>query len=172
MPSITEGQFTYNFPATWSAEKYDVDSYYRVHFQSFAGGRRKAVDVLAFGGGNELWLIEQKDYRVGAEIKAAELFDAIASKILTTMACLVAARSNASPGTRSQIVASGALLKPKVRCILHIEQPATHSKLFPQVVDPKTVQDKLRSALKAVDRRAHAGSQAQLNGLGLGWTIS
>ncbi len=171
MPSIPEGLFTYDFPATWSAEKYDMDSYYRVHFQSFAGGQ-KAVDVLAFGGGNELWLIEQKDYRAGSQIKAAELFDAIASKMLATMACLVAARSNAAPGTRSQIVASGALLKPKVRCVLHIEQPSTHSKLFPQVVDPKTVRDKLRSALKAVDRRAHAGSQDQLNSLTLGWTIS
>ncbi|HEY4714820.1 MAG TPA: hypothetical protein VIH30_11350 [Aquirhabdus sp.] len=171
MPRIPEGHFFYDFPATWTAEKFDKDTYYRVHFQSFAGGRT-AVDVLAFGGGNELWLIEQKDYRVGAQIKAAEMFDAIASKMLDTMACLVAARSNAAAGTRSEIVASGALRKTKVRCVLHIEQPSTHSKLFPQVVDPKTVQDKLRTVLKAIDRRAHAGSQTQLNSLMLGWAIS
>ncbi|MCP5277661.1 MAG: hypothetical protein H6935_04780 [Thiobacillus sp.] len=165
MPSVTEKAFTYVFPANWRAEKFDKDAFYLGHFSSFAGGT-KAVDVLAFGDDNELWLIEQKDYRQGAQIKAVELLEAVARKMSGTLACLVAARSRAATGSASQILAHDALHKYKVRCALHIEQPQKPSKLHPQVIDPKSIRDKLRQTLGAIDPHSEGGDKSVLNGRG------
>lgn len=162
MQSVVEKTFTYVFPNKWKAEKYDEDAFYTKHFQSFAGGA-KAVDVLAFGPGTELWLIEQKDYRQGSQIKAAELLEAVAKKMSNTLACLVAARSRAEPGSASAKLAGNALSKHKVRCVLHIEQPIKISRLYPQVIDPKTIRDKLRQTLRAIDPHAEGGDKNTLN---------
>lgn len=171
MPNVTEGSFTYTFPTGWVAEKYDQTSFYLNHFQAFAGGS-KAVDVLAFGPLNTLWLIEQKDYRAGSNITSAELFQAMADKVIGTLACLVAARSRAQPNGQCQSLASLALGKHKVRCVLHVEQPPSHSKLFPQVIDPKSARQKLRQVLRPVDEHAEIGDKALLNSRSFGWNIA
>lgn len=162
MPTVTEGAFTYSFPNTWKANKYDETSFYKNHFQNFAGGT-KAVDVLAIGDGTELWLIEQKDYRQGATIKCAELFDHVALKVLHTLACLVSTRSTGAHGTACLMTAQNALAKPQIRCALHVEQPKSPSKLFPQVIDPKTAVQKFKQQMKAVDHHALVGDQSFLN---------
>jgi hypothetical protein len=162
MPKIIEGAFTYEFPATWDAVKFDEMPFYRNHFQSFAGGS-PAVDVVAFDReSNEVWLIEGKDYRAHRRIKASEWFDEMAEKIRGTLVCLLAARANAADAITKPF-ATSALRKPIIRCVLHLEQPSKPSKLFPQVFDPKTAKDKLRKALRAVDAHPIVGSQAQLN---------
>jgi hypothetical protein len=38
-----------------------------------------------------------------------------------------------------------------LRVVLHLEQPATHSKLFPRAIDPANVLMKLRQLVKAID---------------------
>lgn len=162
MPTVTEGAFTYSFPNAWKANKYDETPFYKNHFQNFAGGT-KAVDVLAIGNGAELWLIEQKDYRQGAIIKCAELFDHVALKVLHTLACLVSTRSTGAPGTACVMTAANALAKPQIRCALHVEQPQHHSKLFPQVIDPKTAAQKFKQQMKAVDRHPLVGDKSFLN---------
>jgi hypothetical protein len=177
MPSIPEGHFTYQFPDGWSAHKYDQDGFYIRHFQrvgQIESGDEgaKAVDVLAFGAGQELWLIEQKDYTGGqAQIQATALLRAFSAKVTDTLACLLAARSNAQPGSTSHELATQALTKPTLRCVLHVEQPVKPSKLFPQVIDPKTARDKLRRSIKPIDPRAEFGSAAELNAKALGWSI-
>jgi hypothetical protein len=162
MPSVTEGSFTYSFPKSWDASKYDDTAFYRNHFQHFAGGT-KAVDVLAISNGAELWLIEQKDYRLGATIKCADLFGHVALKVLHTLACLVSTRSTGSPGTACFTRATNALAKPNIRCALHVEQPQHHSKLFPQVIDPKTAHQKFKQQMKAVDHHPLVGDKNHLN---------
>lgn len=171
MPNIPEGDFNYCFPTTWTAKKYDETSFYKNHFQSFANGC-KAVDVLAFCDQDTLWLIEQKDYRQGSSITSAELFQAMADKVIGTLACLVAARAQAQHAGICHTLATQALTKKKIRCVLHVEQPRSHSRLFPQVIDPANARLKIRQTLRAVDNKAEIGDKTTLNNLGLGWTIN
>lgn len=177
MVAIVEGRYTYQFPPGWTATKYDQDRFYIKQFQRIGlvdvGSQgMKAVDVLAFGDGSELWLIEQKDYTGGgAQIKAGELLTAMADKVVGTLACLVAARTNGQNGSASQLLADQALKKTKIRCVLHVEQPTKPSKLFPLVIDPKTGRDKLRRALGAIDSHAELGDQTSLNAKSFSWSI-
>ncbi len=178
MPNLPEGRFTYQFPANWTAAKYDEDRFYTKQFQKVGlveGGNKgvKAVDVLAFGAGPELWLIEQKDYTGGgAQITAGQLLHAASAKVVGTLACLVTARCKCQPGSASQVLAVNALEKTKIRCVLHVEQPQKPSKLFPQVIDPKTARDVWRRALGPIDAHAEFGDQTVLNGRHLDWTIA
>jgi hypothetical protein len=176
MPGVKEGVFTYRFPPGWTARKFDADAFYKKHFQNHAGGS-KGVDVLGFANADDadtLWLIEQKDYRQGVEreVLLEDLFEAVAHKASATLACLVAARSRAQDGSASEMLASAALLKRRVRCILHIEQPAHRSRLFPVVADPKTLRDRFRRAVRAIDVRAEAGDKATLDTRGLPCVIA
>lgn len=177
MPAVVEGNYTYQFPNHWTATKYDQDWFYIKKFQRvglFEDGNQgiKAVDVLAFGDGPELWLIEQKDYISGeAQTKAGELLTAMADKVVGTLACLVTARINGQKGSNSQLLADQALKKTKIRCVLHVEQPKKPSKLFRQVIDPKTARDKLRRTLGAIDSHAECGDQNSLNAKSFGWSI-
>lgn len=177
MVAIVEGHYTYQFPPGWTATKYDQDTFYIKKFQRVGlvedGSKGvKAVDVLAFGDDSELWLIEQKDYTGGgAQIKAGELLTAMAEKVVGTLACLVAARINGQRDSASQLLADQALKKTKIRCVLHVEQPTKLSKLFPQVIDPKTARDKLRRALGAIDSHAEFGNKTTLNTKSFSWSI-
>lgn len=175
MLSISEGSFNYDFPDDWTASKFDKDPFYLKHFQSFGAGVQ-AVDVLAFSN-DELWLIEQKDYRQGQDqesaINANDLFMVMASKVLGTLACLVSARSlGTSNESASHQLATEALLRKKVRCVLHIEQPTKPSTLFPQVIDPKNAKDKFKRVMKSVDPRAVIGDKNVINSCIHQWQIS
>ncbi len=177
MPRIDEGRYAYQFPQGWTAAKYDEDGFYVKKFQKVGlveDGNKgvKAVDVLAFGDGPELWLIEQKDYSGGgAEIKAGELLYAAAGKLVGTLACLAVAHKNCQLGSASQQLAAQALRKTRIRCVLHVEQPAKPSRLFPQVIDPKTARDTFRRAVGPIDSHAEFGNQEQLNAKNWAWVI-
>ncbi len=56
MPSITEGQLTFDFPNGWQVSKFDEWSFYRNQFQQACGGT-KAVDILAADPRTLLWHI-------------------------------------------------------------------------------------------------------------------
>ena len=171
MPDIKECLFTYQFPANWVISKFDELPFYLRHFQNFAGGCA-AVDVWAFAPHqDEVWLIEAKDYRAYPRLKSSDIFDEMALKALGTLACMVAARANASDGL-SEVMATTVLRKPKlkIRFVLHLEQPQKPSKLFPQVVDPKSAKDKMRQKLRAVDPHAIVGDKALLNKL-MAWQV-
>ncbi|HNV72457.1 MAG TPA: hypothetical protein PKO06_22295, partial [Candidatus Ozemobacteraceae bacterium] len=66
MPTITEGDLTFAFPAGWQVTAYDQWSYYRNQFSNVGGEYKKGikgVDILAKDPQNTTWLIEVKDYR-------------------------------------------------------------------------------------------------------------
>jgi hypothetical protein len=95
MPRVVEGSVTFDFPNGFVVQKLDDTTFYKKHFQSFAQGS-KAVDFLAFDPKkSELWFLEVKDYRAHRRIKTIDLFDEIAQKVLSSLACLLAMRANA-----------------------------------------------------------------------------
>jgi hypothetical protein len=159
----------FDFPADWYVGKYDEWRFYRLRFQSVRE-RMKAVDLLAVDPRSTLWLIEAKDYRKGpSKDKPSELPNKIAGKVVDTLAALLPARVN---GTVDEEVAlaTRALGAQQIRVILHMEQPAKHSRLFPRAFDPANMQQTLRRLLKAID--AHPIVVDQNNMRGLEWTVS
>lgn len=166
---LFEGAFRYRFNSTeWEADKYDTTSYYRRHLQSFLGGM-KAVDFVAYQKQNrELWLIEIKDYRSQPREKVLDVFDEMAGKVRDTLAGLMVCSVRSTDSF--QELARQALELLSIRIVLHLEQPSSPSRLFPQVIDPKTARDKMRQTLRAIDPHALVGD-AKLLQLQVNWEI-
>lgn len=147
MPSITEGALTFQFPDSWQATKFDEWRFYRHQFQKICGA--KAIDLLVIASDHCLWVIEVKDYRVYPRTKIIALPDEVACKVRDSLAALVAARVNAQDN--EQAMSRDALACHRIRVVLHLEQPAQHSKLFPRAISPAQVTQKLKQLLKAID---------------------
>ena len=149
MTNITEGDLIFSFPDCCQASKYDDWSFYRKQFQAVAGGS-KAVDILCVEG-DASWLIEIKDYRQHNRTKPSSIADELAIKVRDTLAGLAAAAKVANEADQRKL-AGKALATGKWRVVLHLEQPATPSRLRPRPIDPATVMKKLRTKkLKAID---------------------
>ncbi len=149
MPTITEGTLSFTFPDGWQSSKYDAWSFYRNQFQSVCGAA-KAVDILAIDPGTCLWMIEAKDYRHSRRTKAIKLPDEVALKVRDSLSGIFAARVNANDAGEKEL-AGKALKCPRIRVVLHLEQPRKHSKLFPRAIDPADVQQRLKQLVKAID---------------------
>lgn len=150
MPTITEGNLLFTFSETWSVSKLDEWSFYRNQFQSVCGGT-KAIDILAIDlACSSCWQIEVKDYRQYPRTKAIDLAEEIAEKVRDSLALLVTASFNAND-KHEKASACEAVCCTRLRIVLHLEQPAKHSKLFPRAIDPAKVQIRLRQLLKAID---------------------
>ena len=150
MTNITEGDLTFSFPDRCQASKYDDWSFYRKQFQAVAD-KSKAVDILCVKG-NTSWLIEIKDYRQHTRTDPSDIADDLARKVRDTLAGLAAAAKVANDADQREL-ARKALATSKWRVVLHLEQPATVSRLRPRPIDPVTVMQKLRTKkkLKAID---------------------
>lgn len=148
MQELVEGMLTFTFPAPLIAQQYDGWSFYRNQFNSAFGGT-KAVDFVCLDQ-QCTWLIEVKDYRVNRRSKPSELGDEMAIKVRDTLAGLVTASCNANESDE-RLFAKKAVKNKRLRVVLHIEQPAKLSKLFPQVVNPANLKAKLKQLLRAVD---------------------
>jgi hypothetical protein len=173
MPTIEVGALTFQFPDSWKIVKLDDWRFYKNQFIRLSSGLRqpcgacgaelrcrncgtvktqgvKAVDILARDPAATLWLLEVKDYRRSPRTKAIGLADEVALKVRDSLALLVAAAMSAKdPEERS--FARDALTKERVCIGLHLEQPMQHSKLFPRVIDPADVLQKLRQLVRAID---------------------
>jgi len=54
--------------------------------------------------------------------------------------------------------------------VLHLEQPATHSKLFPRAIDPANVLMKLKTIIRSIDPHPLV---VEMNRMGsLAWTVT
>ena len=148
MCNIIEGKLKFIFPKDWLAEKMDDSPFYRKHFQSFADN--KCVDIASFqANGGELWLIEVKDYRINRHTKTLDLFDELALKVRDSLALLFLAKSK--PEVSSFNFAQKAADKPKIRVVLHLEQTAKPSKLYPHIVERDNARRKLAQTVRVVD---------------------
>ncbi|MCL5961064.1 MAG: hypothetical protein M1358_17460 [Chloroflexi bacterium] len=151
MSTLNEGNLACTFPDSWKVTKYDDWEFYRNRFAGSCGGN-KAVDFLAHDPlGRTLWLIELKDYRRFRRTKDDQLslWDEVALKVRDTLAGLFAAKVD--PAHPEQSYAALALRVTSLRVVLHLEQPATGSKLFPRAYHPADVQQKLKQMLKPID---------------------
>ncbi len=141
--------FVFVFPDGWAPSKYDEWSFYREQFIKIRNGI-KAIDVLAVDPGGVAWLIEVKDYGVNLRTKPSDLCDEVAHKVLDTVAALLPAHLNATAPHEQQL-AGAALRAPKLRVVLHLEQPKKHSRLRPRAINPADIQQGLRQRLKPID---------------------
>jgi hypothetical protein len=162
MTRLAEGLLVHEFPPGWRAWKCDSAPYYQRHFNSFAGGA-KSVDFAAIEPAAEpvLWLVEIKDYRATPRSNPSDLFSDVAMKVRDTLACLIVTACN-SMATADADNAREACKVARIRVVLHLEQPVKPSKLFPQVIDPKTAKDKLKQQLRAIDPHPVWGNSADL----------
>lgn len=163
MATVPMEELDFEFSDDWQVTKFDDWSFYRHHFQSVAGGC-KAVDMLAIEPKVCLWSIEVKDYLQHERTKTIELAQEVAVKVRDTLAALVAASINANDESEKQF-AHRAVRCSRLRVVLHLEQPAKHSKLFPRAIDPAKVQQKLKQIVKAVDPHPLVVEMGRMNGL-------
>lgn len=149
MAEIAVDSLVFDFPAGWRVSKYDGWSYYRNQFSRIDQGIA-AVDLVAVDVDRVLWMIEAKDYRQNRRTKPTCLASDMRSKVLSTLAGLVAAKFRANDRAESDMAIRSVKAK-SLRIVLHIEQPATHSRLFPRAIKLADVQQKLKSMLRSID---------------------
>ena len=157
----------FDFPAAWSACKYDDWNFYRNQFLRIRPGI-KAVDLIVLSPGTA-WMIEVKDYRVHRRTKAVDIHEEFADKVMHTLSSLLPAKVNANDKSERDFAAK-TLRASRVRLVLHLEQPAKHSKLFPRAIDPANVRLKLRQKLKAIDPHPIVAETGRMHGLD--WSVS
>jgi hypothetical protein len=166
MPLVTEGNLTFEFPAGWDVAKLDDWSFYRNQFLKVCNGT-KAVDILAIEPGQACaWYIEVKDYRRHVRTKTVHVADEIACKVRDSLALLAAASVNDDV---EKAQARLALRCQDIKVILHLEQPAKHSKLFPRKIDLANTQQKLRQLVRAIDPHALVREMNLMHGCE--WTV-
>ena len=168
MTEIMEGNLRFRFQADCNASKYDDWSFYRNQFQNFANGS-KAIDILCVKQ-NVSWLIEIKDYSQHSRTKSKEIADEVAEKVRDTLAGLASVAKNAND-CHERRLARQALANRKWRVVLHLEQPATPSKLRPKLVNTADLLQKLKSKkLRAVDAHPKIFSRSTCPG-SIPWTV-
>jgi hypothetical protein len=158
----------FDFPDNWVVGKYDDWSFYRHRFMRIPHGL-KALDLLAVSPDHTAWLIEAKDYRFHRRTKPSNLADEVREKVLDTLAAVLPAKTNGDVASET-VVSNHVAEARKLRVVLHLEQPANHSKLFPRAIDPADVQMKLRQQLKPVDAHPKVVEIANLQGVP--WVVS
>jgi hypothetical protein len=158
----------FNFPNDWHVSKYDDWSFYRTKFSRMWNGI-KSLDLLAISPAKTAWLIEVKDYRLYQRTKPSELSEEIGKKVFDTLAALLPAKVNADDA--EEIAISKRILDAnKLRVVLHLEQPAKHSKLRPRAINPADIQMKLRQILKPIDARPILSEMASMGSLQ--WSVT
>jgi hypothetical protein len=151
MPRLTDGKLACDFPPAWHVTKYDDWAFYRNQFQSCCTGN-KSMDFLGFNPKDQtLWMVEVKDYRQFRRSKddKISLWDEVAIKARDTLSGLLAAKVEA--GHNDHAFAQRSVTAAKLRVVLHLEQPTSHSKLFPRVYNPADIQQKIKQLVKPID---------------------
>ena len=154
----------FDFAENWQVSKYDEWSYYRNQFAKQFDGI-KAVDLLAVSPKKITFLVEVKDYTHPDTEKPSNLPQAVADKVLNTLAALLPCSLLANDASE-QAFAKQILLSKQLRVVLHMEQPRAHR----PVVDPADILQKLKKLLRAVD--AHPKVVSIQNNSILPWTVS
>lgn len=158
----------FDFSDNWQVGQYDSWSFYQNQVSRMWNGI-KALDLLAVDPHKTAWLIEVKDYSQQQRTKPSELSDEVAHKVFDTLAALIPAKNGANDAGEKQI-ARAVTLALRLRVVLHLEQPAKHSKLRPIAINPADIKQKIRQLLKPVDAHPLVVSKANLGALE--WCVS
>jgi len=164
MPTLDVDGIAFTFPDGWLPSKFDDWQYYKAYANTRSG--TKAVDLIAINDGTA-WFIEVKDYRIYRRTKTIDLSQEVAQKVHDTLAVVLAARTRAL-NSEEKALANKVSRVTRLRVVLHLEQPAKHSKLRPRAIDPANVKLKMRTLLKQIDAHPLVADRDNLRGLG--WT--
>lgn len=159
---------SFTFPSGWLPGKPDDWSFYRGQFSRMRNGI-KATDAIVVDGSDYAWLIEVKDYRQHARTKPSCLAEEVAAKVFDTLAMMLPASLHAVDSAEKSLArkvcrASG------LRVVLHLEQPAKHSRLRPRAIDPAALKMKLKSLVKPFDAHPLVVERARM--AGLAWSVT
>ena len=77
---------------------------------------------------------------------------------------MLPAKLNANDEKEKQI-ANKVIASRKVRIVLHLEQPAKHSKLRPRAINPADIELKLRQLLKPIDTHPLVAERSSMRNL-------
>ena len=158
---------TFDFPNGWRVGKFDEWVFYRKQF-SRMWNSIKSVDLLVVCPTKTAWFIEVKDYRINQRTKPTELAEEMAQKVFDTLAALLPAKLHATEDEERSL-ARAVLQAREIRVILHLEQPAKHSKLRPRAINPADIKQKLRQLLKPIDAHPFVAEKAAMGSLQ--WTV-
>ena len=158
----------FDFPDDWHASKYDDWSFYQNSFKRMRNGI-KALDLLAIDPDKTAWLIEVKDYRIHQRAKPIDIAGEVAHKVFDTLAALLPAKIYADDATEKSIALEISKAK-RLRVVLHLAQPAKHSKLYPRAINPADVRQKLCQLLKPIDARPVVAESTRMGTLQ--WSVS
>ncbi|APQ14335.1 hypothetical protein NS2R_05225 [Pseudomonas oryzihabitans] len=149
MTVMRESALTFIFPEQWEVSKLDDWQTYRQRFITLDEGIR-CVDFLAFDGrGEELWMIEVKNYSLGRKDSLSELIDAIVNKVRNSHGVISAACWQ-SDYPEERRLARLAMRKASLKIALHIEQPRHRSRLHPKPLVLVTLKQSLRKRLSKI----------------------
>lgn len=137
------------FPTDWQCSRYDDWAFYRNQALKMRDGI-KGIDLLAIDPQRTAWAIEVKDYRRHQRTKPTALPAEVALKVFDTLAMLLPAKLNAS-APEEQRHAKAVCAARRLRVVLHLAQPRTHSRLWPRAINPADVQQQLRRLVKPID---------------------
>lgn len=164
MPAINVDGLKFTFPAGWEASKYDEWVYYREQFAKQMN-HLAALDVLAVSPQKDAYLIEVKDYRHPDAVPPSELADAVANKVLCTLAAMLPARLRANEAAEKSL--SRRVLGCRSLCVvLHVERKPGRRAL-PDLADLK---QKLGKKLRAIDPHPKVVNMVEMHGLA--WKVT
>jgi len=149
MPVLLESGLTFSFSSQWEVSKLDDWQTYRQRFITLGDGIR-CVDFLAFDSqGEELWMIEVKNYSLDRQTSLSELIEAIVNKVRNSHGVISAAcwQSDYPEERRLARLAMG---KASLKIALHIEQPPHRSRLHPAPLALATLKQSLRKRLRRI----------------------
>jgi len=173
MPRINVDGLLFSFSNQWIVTKYDEWKFYRHHWSRMWNGI-KAVDLLAVDHDRTAWFIEVKDYTRmdhGSDERpeASNLGQVVALKVFDTLAAMLPAKVNATDDDEKKVALSISRAK-RLRVVLHLEQPATKSRLRPRAIDPADIRQKLKQLLKSIDAHPAVVSIGEM--AGLDWRVT
>lgn len=164
MLELTVERLTFKFPMGWDVCKYDDWSFYRNQFVGQIEGL-KGVDIIAIDTSKRAYLVEVKDYRFPGSEKPSELPNAVAKKVLCTLAAMLPAKLNGT--VPSEIDISKKVLRcSDLRIVVHIEQSQRHM----PIVDLADLKQKLKRMLRAVDPHLRIVHMSNMHNLS--WTVA
>lgn len=170
MPSLDVDGLQFDFPATWSASKFDGWTYYRRFVEAQQG--LKAVDVIAVAPDETLWLIEAKDYRRPGTPPPERLCDKLVAKLLSTLAAILPAAIHGGGVPAEQNLAHLARGVRRIRVVAYIEVPQHRSKLFNVKTDLTNLRQALRRRVRAIDPHPLVLNSATIGMAGIEWTVT
>lgn len=155
-----EGELVFTFPSDAHVGRVDAWAFYRSQFSHIQGS--KAMDFVCVRE-DECWLIEVKDYRSHSRAKISDIWDEVAHKAKDTLACLAAARLNATVAEEKDLARS-ALQVAAWRVALHLEQRPAKSRLYGGSALPANLRKKLKRIVKGIDPHPVVASMSDPRG--------